>query len=72
MVMAVFAYIYHQSFVVSQSISVETILDQVQIERNIFFFSSFKFLKTLYFNLWNMHDADSDEPLIGRAADSLE
>lgn len=29
MVMAVFAYIYHQSFVVSQSISIETILDQV-------------------------------------------
>lgn len=29
MVMAVFAYIYLQSFVVSQSLSVETILDQV-------------------------------------------
>lgn len=29
MVMAVFAYIYHQSFVVSQSISIETILDQI-------------------------------------------
>ncbi|KAL3507714.1 hypothetical protein ACH5RR_033096 [Cinchona calisaya] len=29
MVMAVFAYIYHQSFVVPQSISVETILDQI-------------------------------------------
>lgn len=29
MVMAVFAYIYHQSFVASQSISVESILDQV-------------------------------------------
>ena len=30
MVMAVFAYIYHQSFVVPQSISIETILDQVK------------------------------------------
>jgi len=29
MVMAVFAYIYHQSFVVQQSLSVEMILDQV-------------------------------------------
>lgn len=29
MVMAVFAYIYHQSFVVPQSISIETILDQI-------------------------------------------
>lgn len=29
MVMAVFAYIYHQSFVVPQSYSVEMILDQV-------------------------------------------
>ncbi|KAI5649365.1 hypothetical protein M9H77_35370 [Catharanthus roseus] len=29
MVMAVFAYIYHQSFVASQSISIETILDQI-------------------------------------------
>ncbi|KAF5742128.1 phosphatidate cytidylyltransferase 1 [Tripterygium wilfordii] len=29
MVMAVFAYIYHQSFVVSQSLTVETILDQI-------------------------------------------
>ncbi|XP_059663127.1 phosphatidate cytidylyltransferase 1 [Cornus florida] len=29
MVMAVFAYIYHQSFVVPQSLSVETILDQI-------------------------------------------
>ncbi|XP_047318629.1 phosphatidate cytidylyltransferase 1-like isoform X2 [Impatiens glandulifera] len=29
MVMAVFAYIYHQSFIVSQSLSVETILDQI-------------------------------------------
>lgn len=29
MVMAVFAYIYHQSFVAAQSISVETILDQI-------------------------------------------
>ncbi|XP_065849003.1 phosphatidate cytidylyltransferase 2-like [Euphorbia lathyris] len=29
MVMAVFAYIYHQSFVVTQSISVEAILDQI-------------------------------------------
>lgn len=29
MVMAVFAYIYHQSFVASQSISVESILDQI-------------------------------------------
>lgn len=29
MVMAVFAYIYHQSFVVPQSFSVEMILDQV-------------------------------------------
>ncbi|KAI8031482.1 Phosphatidate cytidylyltransferase 1 [Camellia lanceoleosa] len=28
MVMAVFAYIYHQSFVASQSLSVEMILDQ--------------------------------------------
>lgn len=37
MVMAVFAYIYHQSFVVSQSISVETILDQVQM-REIYLF----------------------------------
>lgn len=31
MVMAVFAYIYHQSFVVSQSVSVETILDQILV-----------------------------------------
>ncbi|KAL5576325.1 hypothetical protein UlMin_018024 [Ulmus minor] len=31
MVMAVFAYIYHQSFIVSQSVSVETILDQILI-----------------------------------------
>uniref|UniRef100_A0A0A0KH79 Phosphatidate cytidylyltransferase n=1 Tax=Cucumis sativus TaxID=3659 RepID=A0A0A0KH79_CUCSA len=30
MVMAVFAYIYHQSFVVAQNISVDTILDQEQ------------------------------------------
>lgn len=29
MVMAVFAYIYHQSFIVAQSISVDTILDQI-------------------------------------------
>ena len=29
MVMAVFAYIFHQSFVVAQSISVDTIYDQV-------------------------------------------
>lgn len=29
MVMAVFAYIYHQSFVVAQGVSVETILDQI-------------------------------------------
>ncbi|KAL3506037.1 hypothetical protein ACH5RR_031419 [Cinchona calisaya] len=29
MVMAVFAYIYHQSFVLPQSISIETILDQI-------------------------------------------
>ncbi|KAA0054317.1 phosphatidate cytidylyltransferase 1-like [Cucumis melo var. makuwa] len=29
MVMAVFSYIYHQSFVVSQSITVESIIDQV-------------------------------------------
>lgn len=32
MVMAVFAYIYHQSFVVAQNISVDTILDQVIFE----------------------------------------
>ncbi|KAL5574793.1 hypothetical protein UlMin_016492 [Ulmus minor] len=31
MVMAVFAYIYHQSFIVSRSVSVETILDQILI-----------------------------------------
>lgn len=31
MVMAVFAYIYHQSFVVSQNVSVETILDQILV-----------------------------------------
>lgn len=30
MVMAVFAYIYHQSFVTPQSVSVEMILDQVR------------------------------------------
>ena len=30
MVMAVFSYIYHQSFVVSQSITVESIIDQVR------------------------------------------
>ncbi|XLR60598.1 hypothetical protein S83_011270 [Arachis hypogaea] len=29
MVMAVFAYIYHQSFVVPQNLSVEMILDQI-------------------------------------------
>ncbi|KAI3430104.1 uncharacterized protein J3R85_008247, partial [Psidium guajava] len=29
MVMAVFAYIYHQSFVVGQNLMVETILDQI-------------------------------------------
>lgn len=29
MVMAVFAYIYHQSFVVPQSLSIEAIMDQV-------------------------------------------
>lgn len=33
MVMAVFAYIYHQSFVVPQSFSVELILDQVNVIR---------------------------------------
>lgn len=31
MVMAVFAYIYHQSFIVPQSLSVEMIMDQVHI-----------------------------------------
>ena len=31
MVMAVFAYIYHQSFVKPQSLSVDTILDQVYL-----------------------------------------
>lgn len=71
MVMAVFAYIYHQSFVVSQSISVETILDQVQM-REIYFYILQFFKNSIYFNLWNMLDADSDEPLIGRAADSVE
>lgn len=35
MVMAVFAYIYHQSFVTPQSVSVEMILDQVKLTRNI-------------------------------------
>lgn len=29
MVMAVFAYIYHQSFIVPQSLSIEMIMDQV-------------------------------------------
>lgn len=31
MVMAVFAYIYHQSFVVPQRLSVEILLDQVLV-----------------------------------------
>ncbi|KAL8129773.1 LOW QUALITY PROTEIN: hypothetical protein V2J09_018928 [Rumex salicifolius] len=31
MVMAVFAYIYHQSFVITQSLSVESILDQILV-----------------------------------------
>lgn len=31
MVMAVFAYIYHQSFIVPQSLSIEMIMDQVDI-----------------------------------------
>lgn len=31
MVMAVFAYIYHQSFITPQSVSVEMILDQVKL-----------------------------------------
>ncbi|KAL0542955.1 hypothetical protein IC582_018038 [Cucumis melo] len=35
MVMAVFAYIYHQSFVVAQNISVDTILDQILMNLTI-------------------------------------
>ncbi|XP_023522235.1 phosphatidate cytidylyltransferase 2-like, partial [Cucurbita pepo subsp. pepo] len=31
MVMAVFAYIYHQSFVMAQNLSVDTILDQILV-----------------------------------------
>jgi hypothetical protein len=31
MVMAVFAYIYHQSFIATQTFSVETIIDQVML-----------------------------------------
>ncbi|KAL6548340.1 phosphatidate cytidylyltransferase [Orobanche gracilis] len=31
MVMAVFAYIYHQSFVIPQSLSIEMIMDQILI-----------------------------------------
>lgn len=39
MVMAVFAYIYHQSFVMPQSFSVEMILDQVYYLLLIFLIS---------------------------------
>ncbi|XP_038882448.1 phosphatidate cytidylyltransferase 1 [Benincasa hispida] len=35
MVMAVFAYIYHQSFIVAQNISVDTILDQILMNLTI-------------------------------------
>ncbi|KAG9134279.1 hypothetical protein Leryth_020028 [Lithospermum erythrorhizon] len=45
MVMAVFAYIYHQSFVVQQSLSIEMILDQILMNL------SFEEQRTLYMRL---------------------
>lgn len=42
MVMSVFAYIYHQSFVVPQDYSVEMIMDQVSFHLDVFISDSNK------------------------------
>lgn len=55
MVMAVFAYIYHQSFVVPQTLSVEMILDQVIIFILLCILLCICISKLTFkmFNLWN-------------------
>ncbi|XP_052203027.1 phosphatidate cytidylyltransferase 1-like [Diospyros lotus] len=56
MVMAVFAYIYHQSFVVPQSFSVEMILDQVLMNL------TFEELRALYMKLGQIiHDGHIEQ-----------
>lgn len=64
MVMAVFAYIYHQSFVVPQSFSVEMILEQV----SLLFSFQLRMDVTFHFHIACLKDCyptvDTDEPYI--------
>lgn len=70
--MAVFAYIYHQSFVVPQSVSVEMILDQVlslHFYNNYFPYYSNKHAKIKEVNV--IRGSDNDEPFIGGATSNI-